>query len=221
MNNRLLGRVHCPVQFSEGKIEQAHDAINLFFEYAIFFRWMYFKNRPRANLLFIRAFLITSTFFFIYVQFRHDFELILEGFDMDPVLAYIAAIVIGDWKMVNTFYRKSEACEALYIEMIKAEGAGNTHLATLLSNALAIELITMDLWAHRKYSRIFANNLALAIDHVYSIPERPASLKLAESIDQVWDALNRGKMQVHDAREILNVYQLHLLATATRVAQAA
>jgi len=209
--------VKYPVQLAESRIDGPSDLINYFLEYCVFFRWIAFKNRPRGNLLLLRSFLIVSAWAVLYFQFRRSFELILLGIDIDPVLFYFGGIVAGYWSMLNAFYNKSAACNQMYLEMVKSGGIGNTIAAKLISTSLAIELLTMDLWAHRKYRSLFARNLFRAIEHAYSDQSALVEFKMPSAIEQMLERVNAGKLENKEARLLLENYQNFLMHTANTI----
>ncbi len=200
-----------PIRLAEGKIESVPDLINLAFEYGIFFRWIFFKNRPRGNLLFVRSLLIVGFFAALFFRFRHDWELLLLGIDVDPAILLAGAVVFGYWSMLSAFYSKSAACNQIYLEMIKAGGEGHTITAKLLSNALAIELLTLDLWAHRRFRMLFARNLYRAIEHAYSGDSQRLEMKLPAKIEDLYALVNGGHLQSKEARVLLDNYQDYLM----------
>ena len=153
-----------PIRLAEGRVESLSDLVNLLFEYGLFFKWIYFKNRPRGNLLFLRSTLMVGAYALIFFYFFYDFGLVLEGIEIDPVIALTGATIIGYWHMTSTFYKKSKSCNDLNVEILKAVGREDHKTVELFSNALAIELLTLDLWAHRKFSSIFSEEIYKAID---------------------------------------------------------
>lgn len=203
--------LNSPVMLSDGRVDCLSDVLNMFFEYFVFYRWIYFKNRPRGNLLLIRSALSVGVYSFIFFYFFYDFGLVLEGIEIDPVIALAGAVVVGYWNMTSVFHKKSASCANMYLEMIKVGGAGQTITAKLLSNALAIELMTMDLWAHRMYRSLFTKNLYRAIEHAYSEHSSKLDLKLPETLQGMVDKVNSGKLQGKDARVLLDNYHDFLL----------
>lgn len=204
-------RIQQPVLLTEGKVEGLSDFLNLAIEYVLFFRWAYFKNRPRGNLLLLRGLMVVSFWSAIIVQAKFDWKLILLGIDVDPIIAYFAAIGFSYYAMSSVFFKKSEACAHMYTEMIKAGGSGNTWSAKALSNALAIELLTLDLWAHRKYRGLFAKNLYRAVDHAYSSNSVSLNINLPTDMSDILNTINKGKLQAKEARILLDNYQDYLM----------
>ena len=71
-----------------------------------------------------------------------------------------------------------------------------------LKNALAMDLIVLDMWAHRSFKELFRDELEIAIEST-SISE----LKKNEAIIKA----NLHKLTESEALEILQKYQHHLL----------
>jgi hypothetical protein len=204
-------KIQQPVLLTEGKIESFSDFLNLTIEYVLFFRWAYFKNRPRGNLLLLRGLMVVSFWSAIVIQTKFDWKLILLGIDIDPIIAYFAAIGFSYYSMSSVFFKKSEACAHMYTEMIKAGGAGNTWSAKALSNALALELLTLDLWAHRKYRGLFAKNLYRAVEHAYSKNSVPVKVTIPTDMKSYIELINKGHLQAKEARILLDNYQDYLM----------
>lgn len=190
--------VNSPVKLKEDSIEGFQDVFNSFFEYFIFFRWIYFKNNPRGNLLLIRAILAVGLLGFLYYSFFSSFRLIIAGIDVDPVIAMAIFITIGYWNMSSVFHKKSNYCASLYNEYLKQVGSGNKNSALLLGNLLAINLLALDLWAHRTFSSLFAEYLELAIKN---------TVISDQDINQIFEKINQGKMDVAESRKYLLAHQ--------------
>ena len=201
------------LHFSDGKIEQMSDLLNFILEYFMFYRWIYFKNRPRGNLLFLRSLLVVGTFAFLFFKFFHDFRLVLMGIDINPVIAMGAATALGYWNMVSVFHNKSSTCTTIYTEIMKAKGEGNLKSVELLSNSFALNLLTMDMWAHRLYDSFFSKNLEIAIHHHFykgdwSKAHPQASLEEKnKAINDYIEIVNAGRLQAREARYILTEYR--------------
>ena len=207
----MAKQLNHPVRLSEGKIENFSDFLNLVLEYGLFFKWIYFKNRPRGNLLFLRSAMMVGTFSYAFFYFFYDFGLVLEGIEIDPVIALAGAVIIGYWHMTGSFYKKTKSCHHLHTEMLKATGSGEEHTAEILSQALAIELLTLDLWAHRQYRKLFADVLTQSMKWAYDHKWDGVRLERFEHFDDYIDHVNRGKLQAKEARLLMDHYQEHLL----------
>ncbi len=206
-------QVSGPIKLSEGSIEGSHDLLNLFLEYFVFFRWIYFKNRPRGNLLLLRALLVVGTYSAIYYYFFGSISLVLEGIEVDSVICFAAAIVFGYSNMLNVFHKKSESCNKLYVQMVSHSTSGNEIATRLLANTLCLQLLTLDLWAHRLFRRVFSNYLQKSVEFAYSNNNIDviSECKLPESLDEAITIINSGKLQAKVARSLLDNYQGYLL----------
>ncbi len=193
-------RIESPIFLSEGKVTSFSDLLNIFLEYCLFFRWIYFKNRPRGNLLFVRSMMAIGVYFTTYTHFFGDWKLMLLGIDIDPMLGLGICAALGYWNMSHVFYRKSETAAEIYTQIMTAKGSGHFYTEQLLTNNLCLQLLTMDLWAHRLYDGLFAQHLEQAIQNTIP-PERQ---------NQLYDSIQKGQLQAKEAREILSNYRLLL-----------
>ena len=197
--------LNCPVRLSEGKIENFSDFINLALEYGLFFKWIYLKNRPRGNLLFLRSAMMVGSFSCLFFYFFYDFGLVLEGIEIDTVIALTGAVIIGYWHMTGSFYKKTKSCNDIHLEMLKASGAGDRRSVEILSNSLAIELLTLDLWAHRKFRKVFRECLLSSMELAYSSDLE--GINKPKSLDEYVDYVNKGRLQAKEARILLDHQQ--------------
>lgn len=195
---------------AESKVKGFSEYLHFFVEYFVLFRWIYFKNRPRGNLLLLRALLIVGLFATAYYFIFSSFRLLLAGIDVEPMVAFIAFVTIGYWKMNSAFYEKSEQCAKLYASMLKAAGKGNIDAASLTATNLSTMLLNLDLWGHRSYSWVFVSTLEQSIEFAYS---EQSDFRVKDySRDKVIELANKNKLQVSHARELIMNYQDHLLA---------
>jgi hypothetical protein len=187
---------------SESKIETFQDLLNIVFEYLIFFKWIYFKNRVRGNLFFLRSILMVLTFALIYFKFFASFNLVIIGVDIDPVIAFGAAIVINYWAMVQSFAGKSVLCLNVYNDVLKAYGSKNIIGAQLLRNSLALQVVTVDMWGHRLFSPMFISAIKSALIEYYTRkPQEMSTLILFVS------AFKEGRVTPRQVRLILTEHQ--------------
>lgn len=205
-------RIDESIKLTEGSIEGFHDLLNLFLEYFVFFRWIYFKNRPRGNLLLLRSLLVVGSYSAIYYYFFGSFSLVLEGIEVDSIICFAGAIVFGYSNMLSVFHRKSDSCTKLYVQMVSQSTNGNRIAAELLANTLCLQLLTLDLWAHRMFRSVFSNYLHLAIKFTYANnPDLISRYRMPDRIEGAISIVNSGKLQAKIARTFLDNYQEHLL----------
>ena len=196
-----------PIVLAEMKPESILDLINLFLEYFVFFRWIAFKNRPRGNLFLLRSFMIVGVFALIYFKFRSSLQLVMQGVEVDSVLALSAAVVIGFWYSTGVFHKKTSFCMDLYSDIMKEYAHGNRKGAHLLSVNLSATLLTLDLWAHRAFSTLFNKSLEDAINFRFPTAQGQSG----EERDAVIKRANRGKLTIREARVLIDNYQAFLL----------
>jgi hypothetical protein len=190
------------VVLSESKIETFQDLLNILFEYLIFFKWIYFKNRVRGNLFFLRSILMVLTFALLYFKFFASFNLVIMGVDIDPVIAFGGAIVINYWAMVQSFASKSVLCLNVYNDVLKAYGAKNIVAAELLRNSLALQVVTVDMWGHRLFSPMFISAIKSALRESYG--RKPSEF---EALVLFVNKFKNGKITPRQIRLILSEHQ--------------
>jgi hypothetical protein len=165
-------------------------------EYFLFYRWIFFKNRPRVNFLLLRAVMVVCTWFGLYYIFFSSFELLIIGVDVDPIILLGICIVVGFQGMSNTFAKKSVDCLKLYNDYLTEFAKGDYNVAKMLGTSLSLQLLMVDLYAHRNFSWFFAKVLEEAIGGHQEKLERFKS----------------GKMFVREARQLLQTYLKQQLA---------
>ena len=72
-----------PIYLRETRPSGFMEFIHHFMEFAVFFRWSFFKNRPRGNYLMFRSFIQVTIFATIYYNLFNSFEMVLEGIEID------------------------------------------------------------------------------------------------------------------------------------------
>lgn len=204
MSNKLNNRIY----LSESKISNSYELFHKFFENLVFFRWIFFKNRPRTTFLLVRAALITSMFFSLYYLSISNFKFLLLGVDIDPVLVFSFMGVLGYWNMTQAFYQKNNYCSSLYNQVIQEKALGHHQASKILAVNLSAQLLSMDLWSHRIYSRIFVKELQESIRYAYA--HKP-SFKLSFTTEEdLVTAANNKQLTVAEARLLLIHFQEHL-----------
>ena len=186
------------LKLKESPIRSFADFLNWIFEYLVFFKWIYFKNRPRGNFLFLRSIMVTTFFGFIYYTLFSSLELLIMGVDIDPIIILALVVTIGYWNMTYVFQRKSVDVTNLYNQYLIELGQGHKQSADLLLNSLSMQVLAVDLWAHRSFTDIFVKALNLAI-------------KDDNGSDDWSNKLESNKMSVREARELLQNRQNKLI----------
>jgi hypothetical protein len=186
------------LKLKESPIRSFADLLNWIFEYLVFFKWIYFKNRPRGNFLFLRSIMVTTFFGFIYYTLFSSLELLIMGVDIDPIIILALVVTIGYWNMTYVFQRKSVDVTNLYNQYLIELGQGHKQSADLLLNSLSMQVLAVDLWAHRSFTDIFVKALNLAI-------------KDDNGSDDWSNKLESNKMSVREARELLQNRQNKLI----------
>jgi hypothetical protein len=195
-----------PVYLSENKIRSGLDFTDCLLEYGVFFRWIYFKNRPRTNFYLIRSILAVSVLGVIYYSIFSSLRLVLMGLDLDPILFLVFAISVSYWQMTNVYLKKKVSCTDIHNQILAAYGAHNLKTAKLLKNTLALHLLAEDLWAHKSYTYFFATALEAAVD--YKLKESDASEK---DIKAKYEKIESGQLEICETRSLLLSYKTYLL----------
>ena len=134
----------------------------------------------------------------------------------DIFLAFIGSISISYWNMSNLFGRKWEYCSKLYndITTLKYErqegGSTNEDLKKIIldrmRNALAIDLLMVDLWAHSSFSSFFYDEMKKSILDPRGDDEEGECEKCRVLLSN----LNEGKLSEDAALDILEKRHINL-----------
>lgn len=171
-------------------------------------KWQMFKNNPRANWLALRAFWCVTL---IYVASFFLTQIYLSWFAEIPFtpptsrstllkisLTYFAAWTAAYWKMSDLYRKQWDYCSNLYNQTLSEKEETTREL---LRNSLAIDLVTVDLWAHRSFAEMFKSELELAVK--YGGPDGSSSNLNMSKIEN-------GTLLENDALELLEAYQTAL-----------
>lgn len=188
----------------------------------LMFKHQWLKNSPRGNYLVIRAvwfsvvipafllicFLVLAYLVnvvqgkFILLETFSDFftnpnplnYLNLSGFKKIG-LPFLATVSIVYWKLWHDYHSKWTYCCGLFNDILK--NSDKSAVAEKLRRALAIDLLVLDLWAHRSFAEFFRDCLSEAIIHYYKENALPLEIK----------NINAGKLTECQALKILESYQ--------------
>lgn len=140
-----------------------------FIEKIIFLRIDLFKNNPRGNFLWFKTilhFTILYSLLFIFYIYVFDEETLKKQFE-DGRNYFL---VLGSYlTLINTFYwaeksklkDKWQYLATLYNQTLNVRDNEGKHL--ILSNALAIDIITTMMWGHRSFTEIVKTEIDEAI----------------------------------------------------------
>lgn len=179
-------------------------------ENIILCRWQSFKNDPRSNYLVIKSgFTVIIIFGLIYILgviLYHiipiSFETSMNGYIKNNlnkiIIGFFGSTSLVYWQTAKMYQKKWLYCSELYNKIICLDPNEKEGVYRVLSNALAIDLVILDLWAHRSFKELFRDELKLAID-------KEGDLKnyyLSKMID--------GKLSESEAMAILQKHQYKL-----------
>lgn len=201
MEKRLNSRLY----FKESSLSNVYELFHKFAENFLFFRWIFFKNRPRTTFLLVRSILVSSLVFGAYYSIFSSIDFFIMGIDVNPFLLFTASFIVGYWHMSDKFGKKSLYLANLYNEVVRYKSKGDNKTANILALNFSTQLLTMDLWGHRLYSWLLSESL-----------EQAASWhceKSGSSYEEFLDLANSGKLSVSHARNILISYMQKLNST--------
>lgn len=193
-----MDKINERLYFKSSKINSLHESFHYLVENAVFFKWTFFKNRPRSSYLLTRALFINSLVFTIYYSIFSHIKFLIMGIDVDPILLFSGTTAIGYWAMSQSFHRKCNFLSNLYNDAIKADAKGDLREAQMLKLNFSMQLLTMDLWGHRLFSWVLSETLEEAVSWGYS------TNKLTEGDYQSFcKELNHSQISTGQARNIL------------------
>lgn len=195
---------------NESPIDSPYEIIHRFIENFVFFKWIFFKNRPRTTFLLIRSFMITGVVFGLYYILFSNIKFLIMGIDIDPILIFVSGAVLGYWNMSRSFEQKSQYCSNLYNEYLKLKGLKQDEAAELVAVNFCTQLVTLDLWSHRMYSWLFTRTLHKAAEYSYNSNGecfRPKDSSLEDFIRRA----NQRKLTISEVRLLFLCYQDSLL----------
>lgn len=177
---------------SSGKIslkeEENQSPVHWVIENFVLWRLQRWKNNPRVNALIWKAILsvasmtiICSLFtlmicfimrnfigenqFFDFEKFAKDSPKVNLGSLFNFGVVFTGSVSVAYWNMSTMFNKKWNYCADLYNKIIAIPNSTIDHQQrALLRNALAIDLLVLDLWAHRSFSVLFETELMTAIE---------------------------------------------------------
>ncbi len=205
--NKLNHRLY----FRESKLSSYYELFHKFAENFIFFRWMYFKNRPRTTFLMMRSVLVNSLAFSAYYYLFSHFDFLIMGIEVDPVLLYFGACTVGYWNMSWNFFQKCNYLSSMYNDIIKLCSKTQGLEAQMLRINFSMQLLTMDLWGHRLYSWILNETLEETFE--WAIQNKTVSFK---NMNEFYEVANNKKLEISVARSALLDYLQHLSHMATK-----
>lgn len=178
-------------------------------------KFQYFKNHPRANFLLLKSIwtvlivyiLAVFLFYIVYRVFEPSKGInayINENFYhsiIASITGLLTAISVIYWQSAKIFYQKWHYCSNLYNKIISTDHKNHKEIYRTLSNALAIDLILLDLWAHRAFKEVFRDELKNAINNYDRLEIR----------NSIFNKVNNNQLSENEALHILQAYQYKIL----------
>ncbi len=129
---------------------------------------------------------------YINKNFYHAITALITGF--------FTAISIVYWQASKIYHQKWRYCSDLYNKIISINPYEQEKYR-ILSNALAIDLVLLDLWSHRSFKELFRDELETAIKHYKCNSPHPS----------LSDKVNKRQLSEKEALEILQANQDRLM----------
>lgn len=186
------------------KEEENQGVVHYVIEKFVLWRLQNWKNNPRVNALIWKAILSVFSMTVIgaviaislYVAFnllgqKQSFELGKVVEELSKVylkswaklgLVLSGSITVAYWNMSTMFNKKWSYCADLYNKILTVPKSDSDQ-RDLLRNALAIDILTLDLWAHRSFSALFTAELLKAIDCAHGEAHAVSEIARAENGD--------------------------------------
>jgi hypothetical protein len=195
------------------------SSLHQFLEHYVFWRIPKFKNNPRGNYILIRAFLIVFSVFILAcitgLIMLSLFSVIPQFTPWDGLtqlltvenfiklfIGFLGSTTVSYWNINSLFNRKWTYSANLYNKIVEHRSS-STSCSTQLENAFAIDLLTLDLWAHRSYADLFAHELERCILDKYS--------DLGNRSDW-FEKINNDNLTESEAWELLNYRHSNIVA---------
>ncbi len=99
----------------------------------------------------------------LFLNLNIEFITVIKENIIHYSIAFIAALSFFYWQSAKMDQKKWLYCSDLYNTLIQ-ENHGNAIISKILGNALAIDLIILDLWAHRSFKELFCDELNQAVE---------------------------------------------------------
>lgn len=194
------------VYLKQSAMSNPYELFHKFAENFLFFKWTFFKNRPRSSFLLVRSVFINSVIFGGYYYLFSHINFLMMGVDVNPVLLYTAAVFMGYWSMTNSFNQKCNYLSNMYNEIIKYEAGDVTTTSKVLRLNFCAQLLTMDLWGHRLYSWLFVKTLFEA--ELWAQENNKSNYA---SIEEFHTTLVKKNLKISEVRNKLINYQRFLI----------
>ena len=210
-----MEKIKAPVYLKSDKND---SSFHKFLEHWILWKREKYKNKPRGNCLIIRSLFVVFTIFSIMgpliillnylISFLPDkifcINLFLDNSmssivpkeitTTNVIVSFFGAVSILYWNIMSLFNKKWAYCCELYNKIISKNRGKSKQ--KLLENALAVDLLTLDLWAHRSFSKFFSKELTKSIKKKYCKDEIMRNIIISKANEQrlteneAWDLLN-------------------------------
>jgi len=198
-----MKEIKLKLKFKESKMSSSYELFHKVVENFILFKWMFFKNRPRTSFLLVRSLLVNTLVFGAYYAIFSNINFIFMGVEIEPLLLFAGSISVSYWVMSWSFSQKANYLSTLYNDIIKHQ-VKDQETAKMLACSFSAQLLTMDMWGHRLYSRTFTQTLLESAKWSLTHQKKYSEFK---NLNEFIDFINAGKLEVGIARSMLLDYQ--------------
>lgn len=194
------------IRLSEDKIKSVPDFLNFAIEYLIFYRWVYFKNRPRGNLFFVRAFIMFFVFLSLYYATVGDLEFLLEGIEVGPFFIISVCAMLGYFSMLNVFQKKTSYCLLQKNRIFDALTSKNYKKANLYMTSFSLDVLSTDLWAHGAFSSLFWRTVEMSFREYLKSEKKVPEAEVESKVEYFFSKCDQGSVSISEIRKYLIYY---------------
>ncbi len=174
-------KIKSPIYLRDNSLRESGFG-HYFIEKLILLRWNCIKNKPRANYFWyqsfwlgfvIPVFVVLAGNIIYWEIFKSQQVGFFTYFDISGLsfssvskglIMVLGSVSLVHWNISRLSYKKWLYCNRLYNDALKCDDYDTVQI---LQAALAIDLIILDLWAHRSFYDFFADIVTDAYKNNY------------------------------------------------------
>lgn len=199
------GKLTTPIRLAEQPIAGISDFLSWTFAKFCFFRWMWFRNNPRNELILLRSTLSTALLASVYYIVFSDFRFLVIGVDVHPVFILLGINFVIYSNMMKDFSQRSNYGIRLYNDIIQLRSRQDQdwYSYRYATASFAVQLLSLELWGHRDLSHAFNEAIELVIEDAGN-----KGVKFPDKLtkDTIYSQLNTGVLRCSQIRSILFDY---------------